>query len=135
MHVFAVGEPQLMHAARVRAGPVEKRDPFRVFRGRDVEQFDPGLRVAGTVECSWWPEPAYEAVSAWLATRPHATALICLNDRLAMGAYQAAADAGLRIPQDLSLVGYDDDPLAFGNEGGVANTNIVWHAGRLLARP
>jgi len=25
------------------------------------------------------------------------------------------------------------DPLAFGNEGGVANTNIVWHAGRLLA--
>ncbi|MEV4135827.1 LacI family DNA-binding transcriptional regulator [Dactylosporangium sp. NPDC049742] len=71
-----------------------------------------GLRVAGTVECSWWPEPAYEAVRAFLAGGPRATALICLNDRLAMGAYQAAASAGLRIPDDLSVVAFDDSDLA-----------------------
>ena len=47
MDVFAVGEPELVDAARVRAGAVEKRDPLRVFRGRDVEQFDARLRVAG----------------------------------------------------------------------------------------
>ncbi|MFF5228563.1 LacI family DNA-binding transcriptional regulator [Dactylosporangium sp. NPDC000521] len=71
-----------------------------------------GLRVAGTIECPWWPEPAYEAVRALLAGGPPMTALICLNDRLAMGAYQAAASAGLRIPEDLSVVAFDDSDLA-----------------------
>lgn len=71
-----------------------------------------GTRVAGTVEASWWPEPAYEAVRDFLAAGPGATALICLNDRLAMGTYQAVADAGLRIPEDLSVVAFDDSDLA-----------------------
>lgn len=36
------------------------------------------------------------------------TALFCFNDQMAMGAYQAAARRGLRIPADLSIVGVDD---------------------------
>lgn len=36
------------------------------------------------------------------------TAVFCFNDRMAMGAYQAAAQLGLRIPEDLSVVGFDD---------------------------
>ncbi|RNB52196.1 LacI family DNA-binding transcriptional regulator [Agromyces tardus] len=36
------------------------------------------------------------------------TAVFCYNDRMAMGAYRAAADRGLRIPTDLSVVGFDD---------------------------
>ncbi|WP_172669709.1 LacI family DNA-binding transcriptional regulator [Arsenicicoccus sp. oral taxon 190] len=40
------------------------------------------------------------------ATRP--TAIACGNDRMALGVYLAAAEAGLRIPEDLSVVGYDD---------------------------
>jgi LacI family transcriptional regulator len=36
------------------------------------------------------------------------TAVFCFNDRMAMGTYQAAADLGLRIPQDLSIVGFDN---------------------------
>ncbi len=71
-----------------------------------------GTRVAGTIEAAWWPEPAYEAVRAFLAAGGRATALICLNDRLAMGAYQAATEAGLRIPDDLSVVAFDDSDLA-----------------------
>ena len=33
---------------------------------------------------------------------------MCGNDRIALGVYLAAAEAGLRIPDDLSVVGYDD---------------------------
>ena len=40
------------------------------------------------------------------------TGLICLNDRLAFGAQQALADHGLRVPDDASLVSFDDDELA-----------------------
>jgi LacI family transcriptional regulator len=41
-----------------------------------------------------------------LPDRP--TGVFCFNDRMAMGVYQAAAERGLRIPQDLSVVGFDD---------------------------
>lgn len=45
------------------------------------------------------------------ATRP--TAVFCYNDRMAMGAYRAAAELGLSIPADVSIVGFDDqDPIA-----------------------
>lgn len=40
------------------------------------------------------------------------TAVVAGNDGEALGVYQAAAEAGLRIPEDLSVVGYDDLPMA-----------------------
>ena len=50
--------------------------------------------------------------SAPSATAARPTALICLNDRIALGAYQALAAAGLRIPDDVSVVSFDDSDLA-----------------------
>jgi LacI family transcriptional regulator len=38
--------------------------------------------------------------------------LICLNDRIAMGAYQALAAHGLRVPDDVSVVSFDGSELA-----------------------
>ena len=46
MHVFAVAEPELMHAARVRSGAVEERNRFRIFRLGNVEQLEArGLQI------------------------------------------------------------------------------------------
>jgi DNA-binding LacI/PurR family transcriptional regulator len=39
------------------------------------------------------------------------TAMFCFNDRMAMGAYAAAHQRGLSVPDDLSVVGYDDQQL------------------------
>lgn len=39
-------------------------------------------------------------------------ALVCFNDHLALGAYQALAEAGLRVPDDVSVIAFDDIPLA-----------------------
>ena len=47
-----------------------------------------------------------------LLQEQHPTALITINDMLAIAAIRAATDSGLRIPQDLSIVGYDDIPMA-----------------------
>ena len=43
---------------------------------------------------------------------PLPTAVICANDRLAFGAYQALQEAGLRIPLDVSVISFDDSELA-----------------------
>jgi LacI family transcriptional regulator len=40
------------------------------------------------------------------------TAVLCANDRMAFGAYAALADAGLSVPGDVSVVGFDDVPMA-----------------------
>lgn len=53
----------------------------------------------------------YRAARQLLGRPDRPTALFCFNDRMAMGAYQAAAELGLRIPADLSVVGYDNQEL------------------------
>jgi LacI family transcriptional regulator len=60
----------------------------------------------------------YEAARRILARGDRAdmpTALFCYNDRMAMGAYRAAAELGLSIPEDLSVVGFDDQQLIAAN--------------------
>ncbi|HEY0000796.1 MAG TPA: LacI family DNA-binding transcriptional regulator [Actinoplanes sp.] len=71
-----------------------------------------GTELAGMIDCDWWPDSAYEAVSRTLATGLAPKALICLNDRIALGAYQALRAAGREIPADVSVLSFDDSELA-----------------------
>lgn len=48
---------------------------------------------------------------ALLDLDPRPTAIFCFNDRMAMGVYHAAAERGLRIPADLSVIGFDNQEL------------------------
>ncbi|SHH10848.1 transcriptional regulator, LacI family [Jatrophihabitans endophyticus] len=53
------------------------------------------------------------AVARDVLSRPVVpTALFCLADAMAYGVYAAARDLGLRIPEDVSVLGYDDDPVS-----------------------
>ena len=60
----------------------------------------------------WQPELGYAATQKLIKRRARPEALICFNDRLALGAYNALADAGLEVPSDVSVVSFDDDPIA-----------------------
>lgn len=52
----------------------------------------------------------YEAARELLTTqRP--TAVFCFNDRMAMGAYRAANELGLSVPEDLSVIGFDNQEI------------------------
>ncbi|SDD83568.1 LacI family DNA-binding transcriptional regulator [Glycomyces harbinensis] len=53
----------------------------------------------------------YEAAMRLLGRPERPTAIFCFNDRMAMGVYRAAAERGLSIPGDLSVVSYDDQEL------------------------
>jgi LacI family transcriptional regulator len=71
-----------------------------------------GVGVAGAVACpDWQPELGYKATRQ-LLEQATPSALICFNDRLSFGAYQALAQAGLEVPADVSVVSFDDDVLA-----------------------
>lgn len=56
-------------------------------------------------------ETGYEAALEMLRATPRPTAIFALTDSMAVGALHAAAQLGLRVPADLSLVGFDDIPL------------------------
>ncbi|WP_323182944.1 substrate-binding domain-containing protein [Streptomyces sp. NBC_00078] len=56
-------------------------------------------------------EDGQAAADKLLARPDRPTAIFTANDLQALGVYQAARDAGLRIPEDLSVVGYDDVPV------------------------
>lgn len=57
-------------------------------------------------------EGGYEAATQLLQSGMTATAVFAFSDEMAFGAIAAFYDAGLRVPQDISILGYDDLPIA-----------------------
>ena len=57
-------------------------------------------------------DPAVDAGRRLLETRPRPTAVFAYSDVAAIGVIRAAREAGLRVPDDLSVVGCDDVPMA-----------------------
>jgi len=54
------------------------------------------------------PEEGYKCGVELLATKLPFSALICFNDVTAIGAIRAFREAGLRVPEDVSVIGFDD---------------------------
>jgi DNA-binding LacI/PurR family transcriptional regulator len=54
----------------------------------------------------------YDAANKLLCSQPRPTAIFAFNDMLALGAMKALREAGLRIPEDIAIVGFDDVPVA-----------------------
>jgi LacI family transcriptional regulator len=89
-----------------------------------------GLKLAGHIRCPWWPEAVRAAVSEMLAggwwEQDAPTAVIALNDRAAMGVYQALHAAGKRIPEDLSVVSFDNSDLARWLDPGLSSLALPY---------
>ncbi|MCG0239824.1 MAG: LacI family transcriptional regulator [Firmicutes bacterium] len=64
------------------------------------------------VDAGFRLEAAYEATVRLLRLRPRPTAVVAASDLMAIGAMGAAADRGLRVPEDLTVVGFDNIRLA-----------------------
>ncbi len=69
---------------------------------------DPSLIVEGDFQ----QDSGYRASVELLALSPSSTAIFASNDVMAFGAMDAIRDANLRIPEDISVVGFDDVPQA-----------------------
>lgn len=92
--------------------PSESLPGSERMQGITEELTSRGTDLARHLPCPWWPEGAFDVVSGALSSGARPSAVICLNDRIAFGVHQALADAGLSVPQDVSLVSFDDSELA-----------------------
>jgi LacI family transcriptional regulator len=78
-----------------------------------VQDVAPTLGVtASLVDCPHDLDGAAAVALSVLGTRPRPTAVFCLADSMAYGVYDAARSLGLSIPGDLSVLGYDDQPMS-----------------------
>jgi LacI family transcriptional regulator len=60
----------------------------------------------------WMPLAGYQHARELLGSPKRPTAIFCGNDLMAIGALEAASELGLRVPEDVSIMGYDDQDLA-----------------------
>jgi DNA-binding LacI/PurR family transcriptional regulator len=106
--------------AGVRLGTV-KDSSFLVARSR-LNGFRRALEEVGVAwadvpvaECfPNTPDTGRAALPRVLTAHPRPTGVLCITDQIALGALRGAADVGLRVPDDLSIVGFDDIPAAAG---------------------
>jgi LacI family transcriptional regulator len=110
-HLLALGHQRIAHvafaAAEFEVVTLRRTGYEQALRGSGIEP-DPSLVAYGDVSA----QSGYIAVRAMLERRATFTALFAGNDTIAFGAMRALLEAGLRVPQDVAVVGYDDIPLA-----------------------
>jgi LacI family transcriptional regulator len=92
--------------------------PHNMIGGYDRYQgYLKGLEECGipilpelVIECDWTEDGGYEAMQQLISAGPDA--VFAASDTMAIGALRALREANLRVPEDVSVVGYDDVPLA-----------------------
>lgn len=70
-----------------------------------------GAAVGHEIEGDFTRDGGYRATQRLLAEHPEVTAIFAMSDVMAIGALAAVRDAGRRVPEDVSLVGFDDLPI------------------------
>ena len=100
-----------------------------------IQQTNPALGDTLIEMCGPAIRDGYQAAQRLLLRNPRPTAIIVINDLLAIGVMHAIVEAGLRVPEDISIAGYDDiDPAPYLNP---PLTTVKMHAeemGHLAAR-
>ena len=105
------------------AGPLDADRRAGAVYGITVERlagYEEGLRQSGLDPASMVVEEqrgygraeGSAAARRVLAATPRPSAILAMSDEFALGAIEAAPGLGLRVPEDLSVVGFDDAPLA-----------------------
>lgn len=105
-HLIAHGHRKIAHIA----GPIAARPAKDRMEGyeRSLEQASLDYKRVVYSETAWGCEDGYRCMAELLREADPPTAVFASNDRVAIGALRAIAEAGLSTPADISLVGVDD---------------------------
>jgi len=106
-HLLDLGHRSVLHLP----GPADWLDAGARRQGWAMALQDRGAPVPELmVGGDWTSRSGYQATRAMLAGSPTATAVFAANDQMALGVLRALHEGGLRVPQDVSVVGFDDVP-------------------------
>lgn len=109
-HLVDRGHRRILHVSQPTRPTLQRRhDAVRAALA------EAGLRgdEAPIIEAPMAVDATHEALRGYLAAAPPAfTAVVCANDLMAIGAIRALQGAGRRVPEDVSVIGYDDLALA-----------------------
>ncbi|GMQ78558.1 MAG: LacI family DNA-binding transcriptional regulator [Anaerolineae bacterium] len=75
----------------------------------DLSMDDPRIRL---IECASTARGGREGFKQLWAMSPRSTAVVAMSDVIALGVMSAAREAGVRLPKELSVIGFDDIPFA-----------------------
>ncbi|MDM7991173.1 LacI family DNA-binding transcriptional regulator [Arthrobacter sp. zg-Y877] len=106
-HLLELGHRRVVHVP----GPGEWVETEARRQGYLEEMAEWGLEPAILSAGEWTADSGYR-VGLELRQQRTFSAVVCGNDHIALGIVHAYADAGLRVPEDLSVVGFDDVPEA-----------------------
>ncbi len=108
-HLAGLGHRRIAHidGGTAPGAPADRRRGFRTAMRRCGLADDAAVVAGGAAE-----EDGAAAARLLLARRPRPTAVVAFNDRCATGVLDAFLRAGVRVPEDVSVVGYDDTRLA-----------------------
>lgn len=105
-HLLNLGHTTVYH---VRVPPSRKEDGRTTGWRRALKAA--GRDVPEPLDATWEPESG-RLIGLALAETPGVTAVFCGNDEIAMGVIRGLAERGKSVPKDVSVVGFDDHPLA-----------------------
>jgi LacI family transcriptional regulator len=108
-HLAACGHRFIAHIAGP-AGNVDAQERLRGYRDALAREL-PGSREY-LVQGNFTEESGYRAGCEILAQTRRPDAIFAANDMMAIGCLYALTEAGLRVPQDVALAGFDDIPTA-----------------------
>ena len=109
-HLVKLGHTRVGHIS----GPSLFRSAHERRRGFAQGLAEAGLKLAKQYdqEAAYTFETGIESAKSLFALKARPTAIFCGNDEMAAGVYKAARDLGLSIPEDVSVVGFDDSAMA-----------------------
>ncbi|OYO13736.1 LacI family transcriptional regulator [Enemella evansiae] len=102
-HLLRLGHTDIVHVA----GSQDWFDGRTRLRGWAAEMREAGLPADRWYESDWTPRFAYD-VGKKLVVEGLPTAVFAASDHMALGLLRAFAESGVRVPEDVSVVGYDD---------------------------
>ncbi len=109
-HLVEAGHRRIAHIS----GPASFRSSQERRSGFEAGLARSGLALAPSylAEGAYTFESGLACAERLLKLKQRPTAIFAGNDEMALGVYQAARNLGLEIPRDLSVIGFDDSPLA-----------------------
>lgn len=100
------------HIALVGGGPKSFPSIAERYRGYRQALLDHDMTEIYVADCELRGAAAFEATHALLERHPEVTAVFGCNDEVAIAVMQAAREMGIVVPQELSVIGFDDIELA-----------------------